>query len=219
MKKKKIISLISLILLILIIIFLAFTIRKMIIIKDLMQKANKYVISDNYYKKTTNNINNTLQHTTELYRKENNLVIIVNIPETGVKSTSYFRRDKITTYNTYKESKTDKVAILDTKNTIVKDMNMEKIPNYNLWQLFQLAATSTIKSGEYREKTCYIAGSYNSSNKSYFEKETGLRIKDVLMNSEKGKVTELEYYYEFNNIDDSIFIEPDINQYKIQENI
>ena len=60
------------------------------------------------------------------------------------------------------------------------------------------------------------------SNEAYIEKETGLRIKakEGTLTDVNGNVADtiVEYYYEFNNVDDSIFTEPDISQYKIQKN-
>lgn len=51
----------------------------------------------------------------------------------------------------------------------------------------------------------------NILNEIYVEKDTGLLIKaDV-------DYSNTEYKYEFNNTDDAIFIEPDINQYQLEE--
>ena len=46
---------------------------------------------------------------------------------------------------------------------------------------------------------------------TYIDKETGLFVKTT----QNGTTTEREY--EFNNVQDSIFIEPDIGQYKLKE--
>ena len=47
----------------------------------------------------------------------------------------------------------------------------------------------------------------------YIDKETGLFVKST----EAGIVNEREY--EFNMVEDSIFTEPDISEYKLKENV
>ena len=51
---------------------------------------------------------------------------------------------------------------------------------------------------------------YNTKVTFIFEKDTGLLIKTI----EAERTTEREY--EFNNVDDSIFTEPDISQYTLK---
>ena len=46
----------------------------------------------------------------------------------------------------------------------------------------------------------------------YIDKDTGLSVKNEIDKI----VTEREY--EFNNVEDSIFVEPDISQYTLKEN-
>ena len=58
-------------------------------------------------------------------------------------------------------------------------------------------------------------------NCTYFEKETGLIIREFNGTStkENGEVTNLvtDYRYEFNNVKDEDIIEPDISKYTIQQ--
>ena len=53
MKKKKVLKVILFIVLAIILVFLVINIRKMLIIKDLCEKVEKYETSNNYYEKIT----------------------------------------------------------------------------------------------------------------------------------------------------------------------
>ena len=57
----------------------------------------------------------------------------------------------------------------------------------------------------------HITEQDNHTTKYIIEKETGLLLK-----TETGNLIG-ERTYEFDNVDDSIFVEPDISQYKIQK--
>lgn len=217
MNKRKIIKFILLIILVIIVIFSIDTIRKMIIIKDLSKKVTQYANSNNYYEKITNNSNST----TEYYCKDDKAVLFLNtISSTGEsrKLTNYFRGE---TTNTYIESGEDKIALLNSDGLPSKIFIITLEDTDNLWQLFQLSLALSIKDCECNGKDCYVLSFYKS-NEAYIDKETGLRIKakEGTMTDENGNTTDVivEYYYEFNNVDDNIFTEPDINQYKIQEN-
>ena len=79
---------------------------------------------------------------------------------------------------------------------------------------------SKVKKVDYNGKECYSINNFLSpyymygteNNEVYIEKETGLLLKQTTDDI----TTEKEY--EFNNVEDSIFIEPDISQYTLQEN-
>ena len=48
---------------------------------------------------------------------------------------------------------------------------------------------------------------------TYIDKDTGLVLKIKAIDI----INEIEYEYEFNNVDDEIFVEPDISQYTLIE--
>ena len=89
----------------------------------------------------------------------------------------------------------------------------------NKWQSFIYSIPTMITNVEYNGKKCYKITNFLSPyylydskhNELYIDKETGL----CLLNYTS---TENKYNYEFNNVDDSIFIEPDIGQYTLVEN-
>lgn len=220
MNKKKVLKIILLFILIAIIIFLVITIRKMIIISDLNNKVSKYINSNNHYEKIVNNS----EGMTEFYLKDENALMIYTLKEkdTGKnrKLMQYTKGDKV---NTYIEAGDSKIAMLGASKDEVQSQIMIMGFDYenNLWSLFKLATMSKIKTVKYEGKDCYFVQSLIADN-AYIQKQTGLTLKANNGYSVKEDGTEeaivAEYYYEFDNVDDSIFVEPDISQYKIQEN-
>ena len=219
MNKKKVLKIILLIVLIAIVIFLAITIRKMIIISNLNNKISKYINSNNRYEKIVNNS----EGTTEFYLKDENALMIYTSKEkdTGKnrKLMQYTKGDKV---NTYIDVEDSKIAMLGASKDEVPSQIIIMGFDYenNLWNLFKLAVMSKIKTAKYEGKDCYFVQSLIADN-AYIQKETGLTLKANNGYSVKEDGTEeaivAEYYYEFGNVDDSIFVEPDISQYKIQE--
>ena len=219
-KKLKIFKIILLIISVLILTFLGLTFRKMIIIKDLNEKASKYVDMNNYYIKIINDSGAT-STITEYYSKEDNAILLLNttIKSTGEtrKLTNYYKGEKV---NTYIESGEDKVALLDS-NGLPSKINIITLDyGDNLWNLFQQAVATSIKNGENNAKHCYIL-SLGKNSEIYIEKDTGLRIKakEGLTVDQNGNQSPMivEYYYEFGNVSDNIFIEPNITEYKVEK--
>ncbi|MDO5555821.1 MAG: hypothetical protein Q4G09_04040 [Clostridia bacterium] len=221
MNKKKMLKLVLLVILILIAIFLGFTIRKMIIIKNLNQKVAKYVNDDNHYEKIINYSGSTTT-TTDYYCKGNQSVLFLNATTaTGEerKLTNYYKEEKV---NTYIESSEDKIALLDSNALPSKVTIVDIYCGDNLWDLFKIAMSTSIKNAEYNGKECYIL-SLGNTEESYIEKATGLRLKakDGSTTDGNGNTipTIVEYHYEFGNVNEDIFIEPDISQFKKIDNI
>ena len=84
---------------------------------------------------------------------------------------------------------------------------------------FLSSAFTTFKVVEYNGKDCYLIEKSNlpifkdyeigtDKNEIYVDKESGLIVKIV-----NDDLT-TEYEYEFDNVNDDIFVEPDINQYE-----
>lgn len=220
MNKKKIFIIILFIVIISILAFLAFTIREMITLKNLNQKVAKYINSDNRYEKIINDSGETTT-TTEYYCKGDNAVLFLNttIKATGEtrKLTNYYKGEKV---NTYIESDGNKIALLDSNGVPSKITLRQVDTGNNLWELFLISLATSIRSEKYNDTECYIL-SIGESSKTYVDKETGLilKAKDGVSVDKNGVESEIivEYYYEFENMNDSIFIEPDINEYEIQK--
>lgn len=226
MNKKKIFILTLIIFIILILVFLAITIRKMIILKDLNQKVAIYIDNNSYYEKIIANSEET-ETITEYYSKGEKAVLFLNttIKDTGQKRkiTNYYKGEKT---NTYIEADDNKIALLDSNGIPNRLMIKQVYAGNNLWELFLISLGTSIRSEEYNNKKCYVLSigkEPENYSKEYIDKETGLTVKAkngfIIENGKNKSDTTLEYYYKFDNVDDTIFVEPDINQYKIQENI
>ena len=221
MNKKKIIKIIIVVLLVILILFVGNIIRKMIIISDINNKVSKYINNNNHYEKIVTNYSDT-ETVTKYYCKGENAVIFITttLKDTGEKRqlTQYCKGDK---YNSYFDVGETKLAILDSNGVPSKVLIMEIDYNDSLWNLFYLALTTPITSVTYNEKECYFLNS-PVTRQSYIDKETGLTLRAIDGQSQdsNGNKTDIivEYEYSFDNVDDSIFIEPDISEYKIQEN-
>ena len=213
MNKKKILKITGIILVIVIIMFLIHTIRNYIIISDLQNKISNYSNSTNYYAKSVTTESDGTIVTMEYYKKDTKEVVFLEKNSNGkiAKVSMYNNGERTDTFYDTNEGKT---AILNSgKIMSVGIYNFTETDNK--LQTFLGCITANVKSSNYDGKDCYIIKGYMSStsltsgeNGIYIEKDTGLyfRLK------EEGKTTDRKY--EFNNVDDSIFVEPDISQYE-----
>ena len=218
MNKKKIIKIVLLVLLVLFILFLGDIIRKMIIINDINNKVSKYINNDNHYEKIITDYNGESKTISKYYCKDDNAVMVI---ETTTKQsnetkklTQYFKGE---TSNSYFDVGTTKLAVLNSNGTPSKIQILGIDYNDNFWNLLYLALITPIKTVEYNGKECYFLDSKELRN-SYIEKDTGLVLRAIDGKSEDQKEIVSEYEYSFDNVDDSIFIEPDISEYEVKEN-
>ena len=217
MNRKKVFISILLLILVIVIIFLIITIRKMVIIEDLNKKSAKYVNDDNHYEKiiNTSDLSETIA---EYYCKGEKAVVILTRTNktTGevVKLSNYYTGDVA---NTYIDTGTDKVTYQNSNGLPSQIMVIGFDYGNSIWNLFLLAVTSSFKNIEYQGKDCYLFNS-GMADDCIIEKETGLRLKckNGTEGEEKSEIN-VEYFYEFSEVDDSVFIEPDISEYRIEE--
>ena len=216
MKIKKVLKILGIIVVILIILLLIYTIRNYVIIRNLQNKFSQYSNSSNYYIKSVSTEKDGTIVTTEYYQKDNKQALFLEKNLNGELS-------KISMYNNgertdiFWENEENKTAQLDSGTTISMDI-YNYLETDNNWQTFLGCFTSRIKSTNYNGKDCYLIKGFMSSTsltsedaEIYIDKETGLFVKT----NSSGIVNEREY--EFDNVDDSIFEEPDISQYTIKE--
>ena len=215
MKMRKILMVLGIIIAILVMIVLVHTIRNYMIITDLQNKISQYVNSANYYIKSIATVKDGTI-TMEYYRKDNNQVVFLerNLNDTINKIAIYNDGEKT---DTFTQTPDTKIAQLNS-GTMMSINIYNHLETENNWQTFLGSMLTSVKSTNYNGKDCYIIKGFMSLTslsfegaETYIEKDTGLFIKDV----EGETITEKEY--EFDNVDDSIFVEPDISQYKIQE--
>ena len=214
MKMKKILMVLGIIIAILVVIVLVHTIRNYMIITDLQDKISQYADSVNYYTKSIATVKDGTI-TMEYYRKDNNQVVFLerNLNGTINKVAMYNNGEKT---DTFTQTPDTKIAQLNS-GTIMSIGIYNHLETENNWQTFLGSMFASVKSTNYNGKDCYIIKGFMSSTsltfegaETYIEKDTGLFIKDI----EGETITEKEY--EFDNVDDSIFVEPDISQYTIK---
>lgn len=214
---KMILKVILCIIVIMIVILLVHTIRNYVIITNLQNKISQFSNSTNYYTKSVANESNGTIITMKYYKKDNREVVFLERNLNGeITKVSMYNNGERT--DTYAETKDSKVVQLNSG--ILMSINIYNyLETENNWQTFLGSICSTVKSTSYNGKECYIIKGFMSSTsltfegaETYIEKDTGLFVKTT-----EGKiVTDKEY--EFNNVDNSIFKEPDISQYTIKEN-
>ena len=214
MKMKKILMVLGIIIAILVVIVLVHTIRNYMIITDLQNKISQYADSVNYYTKSIATVKDGTI-TMEYYRKDNNQVVFLerNLNGTINKVAMYNNGEKT---DTFTQTPDTKIAQLNS-GTIMSIGIYNHLETENNWQTFLGSMLASVKSTNYNGKDCYIIKGFMSSTsltfegaETYIEKDTGLFIKDI----EGETITEKEY--EFDNVDDSIFVEPDISQYTLK---
>ena len=218
MKIKKGLKIIGIIILIIIVLILIHTIRNTIIISNLQNKVEKYSNSNNYHIKATMHISESITMNINQYQKnEKQLLVLERIMnDERIKMSYYNIGSRI---DMFLETKDEKIVELGKVNEILGLSSTTPLQTDNLWQtiLYSLPARiTTVKVNDYE---CYSINNFLSpynllgKNKTEYdiEKETGLVRKIVL--DEQITIRE----YEFENVDDSIFVEPDISQYTLKE--
>ena len=215
MKIKKILKIIGIIVEILIILLLVHTIRNYIIITDLQDKFSQYSDSSNYYIKSIATEDNGTIITMEYYSKDNKQVVFLerNINGETSKISMYDDGEKT---DTFWDNKENKIVQLDSE-TMIEINIYNRLETDNNWQTFLGSIFASVKSTNYNGKECYIIKGFLSSNllnfesaEIYVEKDTGLFVKAI----EGSTTTEREY--EFDNVEDTVFSEPDISQYTVK---
>lgn len=234
--KNKIIKIIGIILLIVLIIFIAHTGRNMYIISKLSNNAEETAKSTNY-KVTVYNYDLENYSKEETFIMEDNMKII-RIALSGddvVTTTSYAKKidDSSNKYlvNMYYDNKEDKRAILNKEITYTKKLQ-NALYTENWWQLFTKSITTSIKNTTFKGKECYCITNFDGPNSNsedimYLDKDTGMPIYEIaleLKTSPPGVDSEPSIYsaifedkYEFDNVIEEEFNEPDISDYEIMK--
>ncbi len=217
MSKKKILKIIGIILLVVLVILLIHTIRNYIIITDLQDKIAKYSDSTNYYTKSVATESDNTTVTMEYYKKDNREVVFLERNLNGeISKLSIYNNGERT--DTFWNNKDGKIAKLDSGTFLgVSIYNFTETDN-NL-QTFLGCIAANIKSKKCNGKKCYVIKGFFSSDsltskgaEIYIDKDTGLYLKTI----EGERTTSREY--EFENVDENIFIEPDISEYTLKVN-
>lgn len=215
MSKKKFLKTLGCILLVIIVIILIHTVRNYIIITKLQTNISNYANSTNFYKATITTIEDGTKVTVKYYKKDNKQAVFINrdLNENKTQVAMYDNGDRV---DIFIDSKESKVAKLNS-GKIMSDGIYNQLENENKWQTFLGSILANVRKTNYNNKECYIIKNFLSTTsleyegaKIYVEKDTGLLIR-----TDEGDAV-AEYEYDFDNVDDSIFAEPDISQYTLE---
>lgn len=214
---KKILKIVLIIVLFLIALFCIAVLRKVIIIKGIQKTAANYLNSTNYHIESIAKEDNGTKVTINYYQKNDKQAMVMERNLNNQLSTirMYNNNNQIDMFYDTPEEKT---AHLNTASPMVIGL-YDYFECENLFQTITACIPARIQKIKYDGKTCYVVDNFMSQtmlhgtdvDKVYVDKETGLCIKTNL----NGIITDRKY--EFDNVDDSVFIEPDIKQYKVEE--
>lgn len=227
-RKMKVWKILLLVLAILLVLFIIDTGRKMFIIKDLQNKVSQYTNQTNYYMKSYE-YQGPIITISETYKKDNrDLTSITNVSEERIMRLTNFKKDDRVT--TYIDIPNDKIAIVNSDAIPAEFKVMDWLYTENTWQFIVRSIKSSIQTEECNGKECYKiqVGCFelfcfddHKEDLDYFEKETGLLVRrkngTIGINNEKTDSI-VDYYYEFGTVTDEHLKEPNISEYKIQEN-
>ena len=202
---------------IVILFLLIHTTRNYLIIRDLQKKILPYVSSTNYHIKSVATEGDDIVVNMDYYRKGDRQVVFMVRNKNGeINKMTIYDNGKRT--DTFVETAYEKIANLDSGNLMLVNIyNM--LETENNWQTFLYSIGAKIRSKKVNDKNCYTVDSFFTTSYMYAEgenivcidKETGLMV----YNQSGDIISEREY--EFDNVDDSIFVEPDISQYTLGE--
>lgn len=221
-RKFKIIRNILLVILVIVVIFVGNTFRKYSIIKDLDKKAKGIIAkSTNYHIKLTKTEGGTVS-TFEYYEKDGNRAYITKIYINGsLQHLLGYKNKDSEKYHLYIETPERKTVDLQCGG-IVPDIKLNYIDFESFSPIVDFIECSRLKVKKsktvYDGRKCYVIeentfdmDDFKKTVRTYRDIETGLKIR---VSDGNYLVT---YEYEFDNVDDSIFIEPDISEYEIIE--
>ena len=215
---KKMFKIIGIILIILIMLALLHAVRNFLIITEMQNKVGKYISSENYHMSLISKVENGVTVTTNYFKKSNKELVIIerNKDNENIKMSMYNNGERIDRFIETADSKTVTLNAAKSMAIGINDM----LKTENKWQNFIYGIPTIITNVKYNGKDCYKVTNFLSPyslyeydskrNDLYIEKETGLCLGSYTN-------TENKYDYEFDNVDDSVFNEPDIGQYTLNE--
>lgn len=215
---KKILKTILIILLVLFVLFLLHSFRNFMIIRKLQKSIEPYLSSTNYHLHSINSQDNGDSIVMDYYKKgSKETSIIKRVSEKNPAKISTYKDDESVT--TYIDTPSEKY-VTPNRNIVLSINIYNWCESDNNWQTFLISTFCNIRTSKYNEKDCYIISNFFSpyflyesfdSNLLYVEKDTGLLLK-----TQVGSMVS-ERSYEFNTVDDSFFVQPNINEYTLKE--
>ena len=202
--KKILTFLLEFIIVVIVILIIAYF-RNLYILNNLSINAKKYYSIDNYHLKSIS-YENSLISITNIYCSNNKYI----------KDTNYhlYSNDSFSK-KIYHDSETNITLLEKNGSTVVKlGIDDENISILNIFKdknIFSMALQN-MSSEKCNTKNCYIINI--DDTKFFIEKTTGLIVRIINSNNQETD-TVVDYYYEFNSVNDNIIQKPEISNYKI----
>lgn len=220
-KKMKLWKKILIIILIFVALFMIITVRKIVILKNLQSKMQKYANEDNYYAMIYQYQGDSIQIMKSYKKGDRSLSIAKVLNENGMRTLKNYTEGK--TSHLYIEVPENKIAILNGNGVPDAIQITNELYIENMWQLIVRAIKSSIKTEKCNGKDCYKVqiGCFDENVVCYFDKNTGLKVREFngTINDGDNKINIVsDYNYEFGVVKEGDLKEPNISEYVIQEN-
>lgn len=237
-KFNKKINILKLIISLILVVFIILTARKVIIISSLSKNAENTINTSNYHTVTYSYYLEDYSKTEIFSLGDKKKIITTQRKDNGINKITIFARknesssenDKKYIANIYREvkdekdGKIEKVVNLNQEIEIfVNPQNVTKTENY--LQLFVYSILSSVKDTTFNGEECYYISNFKSVNNNleegmYVNKSTGLPISSIAYeyknpDGTRGRVPTSDYIYEFNEVKEEEFVEPNIDEYKV----
>ena len=189
----------------------------MLLLQRFGNNIKKYETSTNYHMAMSSTSSDGTVISANYYEKNGKQAMILTRVQNNepVTMSMYKNGD---TVNTYWVTPTENKAKLNGQTDIFAEIyNVLSVDSE--WQKIVASFTSFIGSTKYDGKDCYVTNNFltpsilnnDEKNEYYIEKDTGLFIFSNIGNVVSKKI------YEFDNVSDDIFVEPDISSFTISE--
>ena len=219
MNKKKVLKIVGIVILAIIIMLFIYAIRNFIIIKKLKKNFSKYENSQNYHITSVSKPTGDVTVTMDYYKKDNNQVVFMerDTAEEDLKFTMYDNGER---GDLFVDNGKEKTCRLGIDSELIQVNLVNYLETDNNWQTFLSSFFAKIYKKNLGQKECYVVDNFQSplflndadKNEVYLEKDTGLMVRSIFGETESFRE------YEFDNIKDEIFVEPNIGEYKILTN-
>ena len=233
-KYRKKLRTLKIVILIIIVLFIGNTARKMIILSEISNKAEEFINTENYHRVSYNYDKDSTSILEIFGLGDKKKLVMINMTPEGTKVvTMYARKKGVDQWgnekydaNIYTVTENSKMAKLNSEVGInVDPQNMIHIENF--LELLLISVPTDITTTTYDGEDCYFISNVPQnigriSNNMYVSKNKGLVVSIMgyeveYSDSGLGRWPATDYVYEFNTVTETDFIEPDINEYKIEE--
>lgn len=230
-KYKSKLRVLRIILLLILIIFVGNTVRKMIIISDLSNKAEESISLGNYHREISSYEQGNFTKTEIFNMEDKKKIIITKMTDEGITITKTFatkisEEEVFDQYlvNIYTEKENSKIARLNQKMGISVDPQ-NTLKTDNLLHLLMLSTFASIEKTTYNGEECYYISNLENfaygSIGMYINKETGLTVSTIgyeieYSDGSLGRWPAGEYVYEFGTVTEADFVEPNVSEYEIR---